>query len=546
MKKVLGIFIIIVMGCISYYLYGFKEPLPDDSILHPTQTMQIKNSKPAESHKKVLSFRNKKLCSIVAQNTGTALEDVLVLGYLADIDKEKKSWAFVKNGIPVDIESFKSKIAFIKGQEYRICNKKSGKYHLLTCKYGIKTSNYEILPLKNIKNYQPCGFCIKNHNAKNKSSTAVSQKKITSLPRPSMRFSSDGIKILLSDHTTTLKPSKSCNSYMCQELLSQINSAQSTIDMALYGYEAVPAIDNALNEALARGVKIRLVYDLNSKSNNYYKDTLPLVKRLPDSVSDYGISGLMHNKFFIFDSKIVMTGSSNLSFTDMSGFNSNSVVLLKSAEAAKIYEYEFNQMYSGKFHRLKEAVPLNRHLIIGNSKVAVYFSPKDNVANKVLIPLINSAQKYIYIPSFIITERGITDALIAAKSRGVDVKIIIDAVHGRSNSTKHRILREHGIPVKTENYAGKLHSKSMIIDNKYVVIGSMNFSYTANCTNDENLLVIQNSEAALFYKKFFEYMWSRIPDFWLKHDARPESKDSIGSLSDGIDNDYDGKIDEID
>ena len=30
--------------------------------------------------------------------------------------------------------------------------------------------------------------------------------------------------------------------------------------------------------------------------------------------------------------------------------------------------------------------------------------------------------------------------------------------------------------VKTENLAGKLHSKSMIIDDLYTIVGSMNFS----------------------------------------------------------------------
>ena len=150
------------------------------------------------------------------------------------------------------------------------------------------------------------------------------------------------------------------------------------------------------------------------------------------------------------------------------------------------------------------------------------------------------------MPAFLITERDTVNALIQAKQRGVNIKIIIDAVSGRSLSSKHHLLRDNGILVKTENYAGKLHSKSMIVDDKYLVIGSMNFSYSGNSKNDENLVVIKNSKAALFYRKYFEYLWSRIYDFWLTHDVAPESKYSIGSLSDGIDNDYDGKIDEQD
>ena len=97
--------------------------------------------------------------------------------------------------------------------------------------------------------------------------------------------------------------------------------------------------------------------------------------------------------------------------------------------------------------------------------------------------------------------------------------------------------------VKTENYAGKLHSKSIIIDDKYLVIGSMNFSLSGENKNDENVIILENPELAKEYRIFFEYLWKKIPDKWLKMTARAESPDSAGSCSDGIDNDFDGNID---
>ena len=105
------------------------------------------------------------------------------------------------------------------------------------------------------------------------------------------------------------------------------------------------------------------------------------------------------------------------------------------------------------------------------------------------------------------------------------------------------MLRQNKIPVKTENYAGKLHSKSMIIDDKYVITGSMNFSNSGENKNDENVLIIENPKLAKEYKEFFTYLWSKIPDIYLTQNARAESKDSIGSCTDGIDNDFDGLID---
>ena len=128
----------------------------------------------------------------------------------------------------------------------------------------------------------------------------------------------------------------------------------------------------------------------------------------------------------------------------------------------------------------------------------------------------------------------------------MDVKIIIDANSTSTQNTKHTVLRQNGIPLKTENYAGKLHSKTMIIDEKYIIMGSMNFSNSGENKNDENMLVITNNKLAKNYSQFFEYLWKMVPDKYLKINAKPESKDSIGSCFDRIDNNFNGKIDSAD
>ena len=74
----------------------------------------------------------------------------------------------------------------------------------------------------------------------------------------------------------------------------------------------------------------------------------------------------------------------------------------------------------------------------------------------------------------------------------------------------------------------------------------MNFTNSGENYNDENSLIIEDKRLTAYYKGFFEYLWNKIPDKYLNFNPKAESKDSIGSCFDGIDNDYDGKIDSKD
>ena len=97
--------------------------------------------------------------------------------------------------------------------------------------------------------------------------------------------------------------------------------------------------------------------------------------------------------------------------------------------------------------------------------------------------------------------------------------------------------------MKTENWGGKMHSKAATIDDKYYVIGSMNWTGKAELHNDENLLIINNAKVAAATKQHFLKLWNIIPNRFLHFDPSPESPDSIGSCMDGIDNNYNGYAD---
>ena len=438
------------------------------------------------------------------------------------------------------IQAYKAQLTKAQKLKLIILNHKSNKYHTLDCKYGLITHDAIVIPEKQKpEDAKPCKFCHVKQPKHHKYNLKTVNSSVSTYP---LTRSSGSIRMYLTDLTSTLKPNNSCDTQVCHEVLNQINKSNSSIDIALYGWDDNPVIYNALVRAKARGVKIRIVYD--TSSNSYYPKLSNFVKIANEKSTD-SPKILMHNKFMIFDNSSIITGSMNFAKTGFSGFNSNCIFFINSKEIANIYEKEFNQMLQGKFHNSKSQIS-HTTVVLGDTKVTPLFSPKDKIITNNVLPLIQNAKKYVYIPTFIITHEELANELINAKKRGVDVKLIIDATNVYSRKSKIKELRNAGVPVKVENYAGKMHSKSIIIDDEYIVAGSMNFSNSGENKNDENVLIIENKTLARYYKGFFEYLWKKIPEKYLQHGVRPEGKFSIGSCSDGIDNNYDGNIDKDD
>lgn len=461
-------------------------------------------------------------------------------------DLLKKSGFAIIDGKEIDKNAFEQIKSKAKKLNLVIYNHSSNKYHKLNCKYGQIAHDTVVLPEKDIPvNSTPCKFChIKTNNK------VKSEKKIL-LPPPTI-LTAGNIKIFLTDFTEILKPDLNCTHSVCKEFVSLVDNTKETLDIALYGWTNIPKVKNAIKNAEKRGVNIRIIYDTQTSKENYYPDTENFIKEFKNTKSDEIpekaslTNYLMHNKFAISDNKKVFTGSMNFSKTGFSGFNQNNILIISSPQIASIYTKEFEQMYSGKFHDLKKKASVLTVINSNGMNIEIYFSPQDKAITKRVIPLVNSAQKTIYIPAFLITHKELTTALINSYKKGVNIKIILDATNTGVRHSTVKELKQAGIPIKVENYAGKMHSKVIIIDNTYLITGSTNFSNSGENKNDENMLIIENPKIAKFYSDYFEYLWKKIPDKYLKFNPPAESKYSIGSCADGIDNDFDGKIDNND
>lgn len=155
------------------------------------------------------------------------------------------------NGKPFSDLNFKKKLAKARKYNLVILNHKSNKFHTLDCKYGIIAHDAVIIPKKQIpEDAKPCKFC---HIDKKSHKGSVKIER--TVPNYPLLISNGSVKMFLTDHTTQLKPDRNCNSPACKEIVNRINSAQNSIDIALYGYDNIQAVTNALNNAKNAGLK---------------------------------------------------------------------------------------------------------------------------------------------------------------------------------------------------------------------------------------------------------------------------------------------------
>ncbi len=150
----------------------------------------------------------------------------------------------------------------------------------------------------------------------------------------------------------------------------------------------------------------------------------------------------------------------------------------------------------------------------------VLFSPDDDVVGA-LIDYINQEQTSIKVAIFSFTNKDIAHALTRAHERGVRIEVVVDSAYGRDKFSKIEWLKEAGIPVFCYNPANNktllsdiMHHKFMIFsknknNHSLVWTGSFNFTKSAAVNNQENVIVIDDSDVAKKYEQQFDRLKKR-------------------------------------
>lgn len=358
------------------------------------------------------------------------------------------------------------------------------------------------------------------------------------------------------------KPSSKIRTQSAKVLYKELKNEKNSLDFMMYGIYKQPDIFNQIIELCNNPkITVRGIVDVNTKGMNDYPDTHKLKAQCKNIKTDFAtrdemqeyydkqkkLGYLMHNKVFVFSNDHVWTGSTNISSTCSGGFNANVSYLIKDKKVADLYRQEISQMYNDeKFHIDKQKIFAKNIVLEDSTILDIYFAPNENILNEAIIPSFQNAKKSIYVAMFYFTNKNILEELVKAKNRGVDVKVIVDASFAKDFSKYIKLMRENDIPVKVENWAGKMHCKLAVIDDNITLTGSLNWTNSAVNFNDENFLKIQNPRIAKETIKYFYTLWKSIPDKWLYAIPDAEGGDSKYSCKDGIDNDHNGLIDKND
>lgn len=150
--------------------------------------------------------------------------------------------------------------------------------------------------------------------------------------------------------------------------------------------------------------------------------------------------------------------------------------------------------------------------------VQVYFSPNGGCQDAV-VSAMNQANESIDIAMYYLSSAPIAHAIVRAKLRDVRIRLVLDQGQEIESASKSGYLIGHGLEVRYHLGFGLMHNKFAIIDRKYLITGSFNWTQTAQERNEENMLILQDQAVISQYQQRFEYLWNT---------SRIDSRDARG------------------
>lgn len=174
---------------------------------------------------------------------------------------------------------------------------------------------------------------------------------------------------------------------------------------------------------------------------------------------------------------------------------------------------------------------------------AVIWDISDREYEPVVIELLDNAEESIVMAMYIVRAEGkgpvrrLLKDLEEALERGVSVKMYLNT-RFKSNSAPWVIqgevfdtLREKGAEIFSVTHTRLLHDKLIIVDGRYVVVGSTNWSVAALKDNYESSVLVDSPEYAA--KKLARVKWLTLDGEWAEQVEKAKDPERLVLFSEG-------------
>ncbi|MGA8383488.1 MAG: phospholipase D-like domain-containing protein [Stellaceae bacterium] len=133
-----------------------------------------------------------------------------------------------------------------------------------------------------------------------------------------------------------------------------------------------------------------------------------------------------------------------------------------------------------------------------NAAIAVCFAPEEDCAG-FAVGAIDLARRQILVSAYnLTTGAGIVEALVRARERGVDVRLIADKRSPCERNAGLEVLAQAGAPIWIDRAVPIAHAKVMVIDDALTLMGSYNWTRNA-ARNSEDLNLVASRPLAAAY-----------------------------------------------
>lgn len=311
------------------------------------------------------------------------------------------------------------------------------------------------------------------------------------------------------------------------DLMGRASGASCAVLVSDYDFNRREIAD-AMIQAKTRGCDVRLVTDgdtvakadadltaTRSQVDPAYHEAFSALRTAGIEIHHDGKRGaIMHDKFAVVigaNVASVWAGSWNFTTDDEESFWNNGIQI-NSGEMVQRYRANFEALFTrfgadGSVAKKSTYVPAPDHgVIVGNTKFEVYFPQVDHASARIT-EILNGATKSIHVLAFSFTSQDMTAAVVARAKAGVEVRGVFENSGACSGAYKPlAALGTQNVTLGRWPYGPTnfMHHKVFIVDGEKVVFSSFNFSSSADNSNDENVLIVQNEALAAQFEQAYQ------------------------------------------